>query len=135
MPTSRKPITDEVQLRIPFATSSVPLVRHRLDTWLTEHDPAASPEDARIVASELVANAVKHARPMLGGGLLVTWRLAGGALHLAVTDGGGISSPVMSLVAESATSGRGLRIVQQVATRWWVESTGSSTTVHALLAL
>lgn len=133
------PTSDEVQLRVPFAPSSVALVRRRLLAWVSAHQPPLPcGEDARIVASELVSNAVRHAHPLVGGGLLVTWGLTGRTtdeLHIAVTDGGSVTDPELADVDASSLSGRGLHIVEQLSSRWWVDHDGSHTTVHALLTV
>ena len=56
-------------------------------------------------------------------------------LDIAVTDGGALTTPERVEAGVSDLAGRGLSIVETLASRWWVESTRSRTTVHALLAL
>jgi serine/threonine-protein kinase RsbW len=65
----------------------------------------------------------------------VCWAAEDRALDIAVTDGGALTTPERVDAGVSDLSGRGLAIVESVASRWWVESTRSRTTVHAVLAL
>jgi serine/threonine-protein kinase RsbW len=125
-----------VTMRLPFAASSVSMARQRLRSYLTErHSTREAVEDARVVVSELVANSVRHARPLPDGNLLVSWALAPGGLQLSVTDGGSPTRPRTVHAPSSALAGRGMAIVETLAQDWWTDRTPSRTTVHALLAV
>lgn len=125
-----------VTLRLPFASSSVSVARQRLNAWMA--GVGGSPdcvEDARIVVSELVANAVRHAQPLADGSLLVTWGLERDEVQVSVTDGGSRTRPRNVLAPPTALAGRGLAIVDALARRWWTEGTPSRSTVHARLCV
>jgi anti-sigma regulatory factor (Ser/Thr protein kinase) len=81
--------------------------------------PAQAFNDALLATSELVANAVLHGRPEF----VLRIELRPGVLHVAVTDA---APEVPRLPAGSAdpgqANGRGLLIVNEVATRWGVTS-------------
>lgn len=124
------PVTIEVPastlrcLRVQHEPAEVAVVRRALLADL-ERDPRASlvADDAAVVTSELVGNAVRHGAP-LEGGLLVRWRVGEEVVAIEVVDGGGGSGPSPRRTLEAldadpmATSGRGLRIVEQLARRW-----------------
>lgn len=121
-----------ISMRLPFAASSVAVARQRLKEWMAEYDGSGDAvEDARVVISELVANAVRHARPLSDGHILVTWTMADSAVELAVTDGGGQTRPHHVQAPPTATAGRGMAIVETLANEWWAERTSNRTTVHA----
>lgn len=123
-----------ITMRLPFSASAVSVARQRLKTWLTDHGEAQEVvEDARLVMSELVANAVRHARPLSDGSILVSWAPDGDGVHLSVTDGGGQTRPHSVHAAPSALTGRGMAIVDVLSRRWWTEQTSCRSTVHALL--
>jgi anti-sigma regulatory factor (Ser/Thr protein kinase) len=92
-------------------------------------------EDARVVISELLGNAVRHASPLADGSILVTWGLDRGAVSLAVTDGGSGTGPRRVESPTSALTGRGMAIVEALAEDWWLEQTPTRSTVHALLGV
>ena len=79
-------------------------------------------DDARLVVSELVGNAVRHARPLADGTMHVAWAGDDRALDIAVTDGGALTTPEKVDAGVSDLAGRGLAIVESLASRWWVES-------------
>jgi anti-sigma regulatory factor (Ser/Thr protein kinase) len=123
-----------ITMRLPFAASSVSVARQRLRDWLGDHGGAGeSVEDARVVVSELVANSVRHARPLPDGQILVSWTLEPRGLRLQVTDGGGATRPHNVNASASALAGRGMAIVGVLAREWWTERTESRSTVFALL--
>jgi serine/threonine-protein kinase RsbW len=125
-----------MSLELPFSPQSAAIARQRLADWL---DVAQAPEehrdDARLVVSELVGNAVRHARPLADGTMQVTWAATPTAIDISVTDGGALTTPERVDAGTASLAGRGLAIVETIASRWWVESSRCSTTVHALLTL
>ncbi len=128
----RAPVT----LRVPFAASSVAMARQKLRTWLVE--AGTRPEvidDARIVISELVANSVRHARPLPTGDIVVGWEIEPRGLAISVTDGGSGTRPRTVQATSSALAGRGMAIVESLAKTWWHEQHRAQSTVHAVLAL
>ena len=50
-------------------------------------------DEAEMVASELLTNAVRHARPLSDGTIRVRWKIRGDVVEVEVTDGGGESIP------------------------------------------
>lgn len=127
--------TEEMRtMRVPFSASSVADVRHALQHWMADQGiPGPQIEDARVVVSELVANSIRHARPLPEGDLTVSWCIEDGCLRLSVTDGGAATRPHTVDASPSALSGRGMAIVDTLAQRWWVEDRRTITTVHTQL--
>jgi anti-sigma regulatory factor (Ser/Thr protein kinase) len=91
-------------------------------------------EDARVIISELVANAVRHARPLSDGHILVTWMLSDAGVELAVTDGGSSTAPRNVHAPSTATAGRGMAIVETLANGWWSDQGPDSKTVYARIS-
>ena len=123
-------------LVLPYRLASAAVVRRHLTDMLRRQ--GVSPErcdDAALVVSELVGNALRHGSPMAGGTLRVGWQLEGHRLRLEVTDGGSASEPMMRrpLDAATAVSGRGLAIIDVVAEAWGSHHDGAATTVWALV--
>ncbi|MEO7259651.1 MAG: ATP-binding protein [Jatrophihabitantaceae bacterium] len=94
--------------------------------------------DAALIASELVGNAVRHAAPLPSGQLAVSWLVDSDGYQISVTDGGGSEGSDSSAADISArqagsqdTSGRGLRIVAELADSWGVAAEDGATTVWA----
>ena len=83
--------------------------------------PAA--EDAVMCVSELAANAVCHSRSGLASGTfsVAVWRLAHGAVRVAVTDAGSAAEPRVRLPSRSRPRGRGLAIVEGLSAAWGCE--------------
>lgn len=107
-------------VQVPLAASSAPTVRKRLARDLTVAGvPSAQAQDACLVLAELVGNAVRHGAPLAGGVLDVDWIVDDGVVEVRVTDGGH-EVPRQRTVDLGAESGRGLAIVDAVATSWGV---------------
>jgi serine/threonine-protein kinase RsbW len=116
--------------------ASVPLVRTRLQKWMgTRGASIRSVDDARLVVSELVSNAVCHASPRSDGMLHVAWRVLGGAVEVSVSDGGSSTIPHIMDAPPLATSGRGLAIVSSIVDRLWFTNDTSGRTMYAVISL
>ena len=123
-----------MSLRVPHDQASAAQVRWRLAADLrAAHVTAHVADDALLILSELVTNAVRHARPLAPGGLRVSWQISPAAVGVSVTDGGAATAPVATAVATSAPTGRGLHIVHQLASGWDVTSSAEGTTVWAVV--
>jgi len=136
---ARSPLTVGNVLRLPHRADAVAVARRRIRSALGEaglSDPVL--EDAEVVVSELLGNAVRHGRAIAGGVLVLGWQVLGSQLQLRVIDGGGgWGGPVEARVAPStAVCGRGLHIVERLSTSWGVtEHVGGLRTVWAMLPL
>lgn len=119
-------------LQIPHEGTGVRLARHTVADQLTAvgvRDEAC--DDALLVLSELVSNAVTHAEPLPNGRIAVGWTVLDDALHLEITDGGAVTSPQASVAALFSGSGRGLDIVRTICRSWGVTEGERSVTVWA----
>jgi anti-sigma regulatory factor (Ser/Thr protein kinase) len=91
-------------------------------------------EDIKLLVSEVVTNAVRH--PGASGPIELTLTLTRVRVRIEVSDpgGAGFAKPSVSPPPPDALGGRGLLIVDRVATRWGVE-TGRPTRVWFELPL
>ena len=122
-------------VELPYTASSVVAARRRLISDLTSAGVDETPvSDAGLVLSELVSNALRHATPLPGGTVKVSWDLSAESVLVAVCDGGGQTVPRVREPAGSALGGRGLGIVARLALRWGVlRDDDAETTVWAEL--
>lgn len=84
-------------------------------------DPAHHPiEEAALLVSELVTNAVVHTASGRGGKVNVSvTECPDGAIRVEVADEGGPTEPSpVALTDEMSTNGRGLFLVEHIATDW-----------------
>lgn len=107
------------QLSLPPELASVTRARHYVRDTLTAFGVPDCADDAQLAVSELIANAVKHARTPLALELAAD----DDSLTVTVTDGERELAPQVQQ-HELAESGRGLRIVAAVASEWGVEPRG-----------
>jgi serine/threonine-protein kinase RsbW len=136
MPGMAAPLDGPVAMSIPFSPQSAAHVRDALESWLGHRGSAPHVvDDARLIATELVGNAVRHASPLGNGTVLVRWEADESTLALSVCDGGGASRPEQVSAAPDDLGGRGLAIVDALSSKWWVEHTSQLHTVHVRLAL
>jgi len=120
-------------IRLPFEPSTPSMARTKLAAFLTVNR-VASPviDDALIVISEMIANAVSHGVPTSDGTIEISWCLNGDLLELSVYDAGVGASLTPIDFDEDSLSGRGLSIINRVADRWWVDMS-QGTRVNAAL--
>ncbi len=74
-------------------------------------------DTATLLTSELVTNAVLHARTMVR----LTVELVRDGVRIAVTDGSP-ARPVVRSYGTDAPTGRGMQLVERLARRWGVDS-------------
>lgn len=104
--------------------SSPARVRHFVRRALTGELPTDRLQTAVLLTSELATNAVLHARTDFDVGLCVTKS----TVRIAVSDRS--SRPPTPIVVDGdATSGRGLRLLDLLASRWGTEMTPTGKSV------
>jgi len=119
-------------LEVPHERTGVGVARHTVADQLTAVGlREAACDDALLVLSELVSNAVTHAAPLPNGRIAVGWTVLEDALHLEITDGGSVTRPQASVAASFSGSGRGLDIVRTICRAWGVTEGERSVTVWA----
>ncbi len=121
-------------MRVVHDASSTSAVRCRLAADLrVQGIPADVVDDAALLISELLGNAVRYGRPLRSGDLQVQWDNDADHVLVAVSDGGGPSAVRPRQVGCDATSGRGLAIVDAIADDWGVRRDDVGCTVWARL--
>jgi anti-sigma regulatory factor (Ser/Thr protein kinase) len=115
-----------VSLVLPPTTASVPEARHFVDHALPSTCWA---DEVTLIVSELASNAVRHAETPF----TVALQCDGAIVRVEVSDGA-TALPVLQRPPVDAITGRGLLIVEALATRWGVEPNPSGKTVWFELA-
>lgn len=104
------------ETELPAVPASVATARGFICRHLEEHDLAHLEDDVRLVASELVTNALVHA----GTAFVVTLRGTPGRVLLTVRDGSS-AVPVRPPAGPALEpGGRGLAIVAELSDEWGV---------------
>ena len=115
--------------RLPASARSVPEARQQVAAALHDWGYDGLLETARLLTSELVTNAVLHARTEM----TVTVEDTEHGVRVSVTD----SSPVPPSLrhhSTTATTGRGIRMLDQLAREWSVDEDDGGKTVWFTLA-
>jgi serine/threonine-protein kinase RsbW len=119
---------------LPFHLRSVPKARRLVSQTLAARairsDVVA---DSLSVLSELVGNALRHARPRADGDIEVKLTLDRQSIVISVADGGAATVPSIMSPAPMARSGRGLGIVHTLTRDWGVRETSDGNTVFGIL--
>jgi len=120
---------------LPAAPNSVAIARRRLTDELHAigvFDAAVC--DAALVLSELLTNAIRHARPLHGSWLRVAWSVDGESIEVAVTDGGSPTRPRPAHASRSSLGGRGISIIEHLSSTWGVRADDGMLTVWVILS-
>ena len=116
------------EVTLPGATSSVPTARRFVDSLLSSWGQPDLAWPAALCVSELSGNCALHARTAF----TVSMELEGDVVRIEVRDGSPrVPSP--RAYDTGATTGRGMRLVQEYATRWGVDVTATGKTVWVVL--
>ena len=124
-------------VRLPFESSTPGIARTKLAAFLAlNRIPLPVIDNALIVLSEMIANAVAHGTPDIDGTMEISWSLDEGHLNLSVRDSGHSTGTDMTPrpFDEDSLGGRGLSIISRVADKWSVDLS-QGTCVRAELAL
>jgi anti-sigma regulatory factor (Ser/Thr protein kinase) len=124
-----------IALVLPGIPASVPVARRRVRAALGVHGLGEYADDAEIITSELVTNAVRHACGSGTRTIGVTLTHAGSraAVTIAVSDSS-LQSPTRRDMPASGEQGRGLQIVEALSAHWGWRREDSGKAVFAVLA-
>jgi len=128
--------TESATILLPHATASAGRARECVQRALLARGVARDlVDDSVLIVSEILSNALKHARPLAGGKVQLTWSAGPDSVVLEVTDGGGATRPRVGAAAVTAGAGRGLAVVRRLSRDWGVREAPSGTTVWAVVDL
>ncbi len=114
-----------LELQLPHTTESVRRARRTIAAFLDPSDvPVSIVDDLLLLVSELVTNAVLHARTAMT--LVVRLRRTGIRVEVHDTSHG---APVLRDYGDDAMTGRGLALVEELAESRGVERHGSGKAV------
>lgn len=120
---------------VPFSPAAVRTARRIVSAALAQMGVSqAVVEDARIVVSELLGNALRYARPLPDGVLRIGLTVDESTVRLFVDDGGSTSLPTVLHPSTMSLGGRGLAIVRTLTRDWGVEERRTGTTVFGVLS-
>jgi anti-sigma regulatory factor (Ser/Thr protein kinase) len=125
----------EVSMRLNHDEGAAMLARATVRDLLADH--ATTDElrhDAALVVYELVSNAVTHGLPEADGRVTLTCEVRDDHLVVVVTDGGHNGVVAISELDREAARGRGLAIVDALASDWSVDRS-DGTVVRAVVPL
>ncbi|MBT2383991.1 ATP-binding protein [Streptomyces sp. ISL-11] len=117
---------------LPATTRSVSAARRFCDLMLAEWGLQELADDAALLLSELVTNAIVHVPEAAGIELVLT--RSQGHLIAQVTDAGG-HLPRCGRAGPDSEGGRGMWLVEQIAARWGHHASGNGKTVWFTLRL
>lgn len=115
--------------------ASAALVRHELAEQMRRRlIPQESIDDAELVATELVGNAIRHASQAASGKLDVEWDIDAAGVTIAVSDAS-TTYPRPRAAHDHEPGGRGLTIIEALSDSWGVQPLGVGKRVWAHLPL
>ena len=124
-----------IALALPGIPGSVPAARRHVREALGLHGLGEFAQDAAIITSELVANAVQHAcgNGAARIGVTLTWAGNPPAVTVVVSDSSP-QGPVRRETGADDERGRGLQIVEALSARWGWRYEDGGKAVFAVLA-
>jgi serine/threonine-protein kinase RsbW len=129
-------LAPSVSWEVPFTPSAVRSARTNVTVALRRYGvPQNVVDDARIVISELLGNALRHARPIQDAGLVLSLEIGVDSVRLSVSDGGSATLPTLLHPPDLALNGRGLTIVRTLTREWGVREGIHGNTVFGVLAI
>ena len=112
-----------IERRLPVTPEAAAEARHALADFALDD---GRERDVRLLVSELVTNAVRHANLAPGDVILLVIDLEDSVLRVEVHDPGGGFIPRAPAPDPARPSGWGLYLVEELADRWGVDSDDST---------
>jgi serine/threonine-protein kinase RsbW len=124
-----------IAFMLPSVPESVRIARFHIRAALSFHDLGEYADDAEIITSELVANAIQHAYRDVTETIGVTLARTGDqdAVIVIVSDSSP-HDPVIRTLSTDSEFGRGLRIVEELSACWGWHPEPGGKAVYAILA-
>jgi anti-sigma regulatory factor (Ser/Thr protein kinase) len=124
-----------IAFMLPSIPESVPVARFHIRAALSFHQLEEYADDAAIITSELVTNAIQHACGDGTATVRVTLLRVRNpeAVTVVVTDSS-TQGPVTRTASDGSERGRGLRIVDELSDCWGWNPEDGGKTVYAVLA-
>jgi serine/threonine-protein kinase RsbW len=119
-PTRGRPAPERGEIVLPAAPRAAGAARIVLRHWLRGHAPPPVVDDAVLVASELVANGVRHAGVTPDDAIRLGIELARDRVRIEVEDPGSAGAVAPRRPDFANGGGFGLNIVLALAARWGV---------------
>lgn len=120
----------EAEVTLPGDASSVPTARRFVDSLLSSWGHSELGWSAALCVSELASNCALHARTSF---TVRVHLAADSSLRIEVSDGS-LRAPALRAYGNESTTGRGLRILDEVSSSWGVDLTSAGKTVWVALA-
>jgi anti-sigma regulatory factor (Ser/Thr protein kinase) len=124
---------DSIRLSLPAAPSAPTTARMEITSRLSQRITRGALEDVRLLLTELVTNALRHAGVGPGDEIGVKAEVSEGSVRIEVHDPGR-DGPVKMRPPGSQGGGYGLFLVERLTSEWGVERR-DGTTVWAELSL
>jgi anti-sigma regulatory factor (Ser/Thr protein kinase) len=107
-----------ISLTLPFSHES-PREARRIVDRLPLEEASEAQFNLRLLVTELVTNAVLHAKQGMSGVITVAISIAAGKVRVEVANpGSGFAVPHQGGMPRNTIGGRGLRLVEALADRW-----------------
>jgi anti-sigma regulatory factor (Ser/Thr protein kinase) len=125
----------DAQLAVEPSPRAVPAARRALaDALVGAGVTSAKADDACLVVTELLANAILHGTPRADGSLGVAWRITADEIVLEVCDGGPAPVDGRAEGVHGESGGRGLLLVRALSRDFELRAAPDGTRACATLA-
>ena len=113
----------QISLKIPVQPEAVAMARDAVARAVVDHRSSQRRiDDLRLLTSEIVTNALRHAGMDAGDSLMVAVDISPNLVRVEVADQGpGFDPDDLEAPTTERVGGWGLHLVQQLADRWGVD--------------
>jgi anti-sigma regulatory factor (Ser/Thr protein kinase) len=124
-----------ITFMLPSVPESVPVARFHVRAALGFHELGEYADDAEIITSELVTNAIQHVRnDGTGTVAVILARIRNPEAVTVVVSDSSPEGPVMRERSAGSERGRGLHIVEALSTHWGWHPEDGGKAIFAILA-